>query len=212
LNSLDSADSPLARYRELTAKVDAFFERAMRRHADEMQCGSGCHDCCHTRFSVTGVEAQAIREGLSALEGEARARISERARAANPARCPALEDNGRCAIYAVRPLVCRSHGLPIRMPSPRGLPVIVTCFRNFCDRDRDRDGDDAGSREEGAPKRGPERASPDCVLDQTTLSVLLHAVDAEHAKKTGRAAGERVEMEALFSFEQAIEERATALD
>ena len=143
----------MSRYRELTAKVDAFFERVHARHGHDMQCGSGCSDCCHVRLSVTGVEAEAIRDELATWPADRRAALAANAAAAPDDRCGALDDNGRCLIYAVRPIVCRSHGAPIRMR--RGsLPVIESCFRNFT------------------------RTAPDadCVLDQTTLSALVLAV------------------------------------
>jgi len=54
----------------------------------------------------------------------------------------------------VRPVVCRSHGAPIRLREG-SLPVVRSCHRNFT------------------------RTTPDsdCVLDQETLSALTFAVD-----------------------------------
>lgn len=177
---MSTALSSIARYKELTAKVDAFFARVMARHGGAMQCRSGCDDCCRARLTVTGVEAAVIRAGLPALDDAVRARLRERAVAGDDGRCPALEGDGRCAIYEARPLVCRSHGLPIRLGSRRGLPVIDACPTNFAD-------------------RGPVSADADCVLDQTTLSTLLHAVDRAHAEETGGAAGERLALAAIFA-------------
>lgn len=145
-----------------------------------MRCGAGCDDCCRARFTVTGVEAAVLRAVLEGLEGAARARLRERAIAGDPERCPALEDDGRCAVYEARPLVCRSHGLPIRLGVRRGLPVIDACFKNFTE-------------------AGAASVDADCVLDQTTLSTLLHAVDRAHAEETGRAAGERLSLEGIFA-------------
>jgi hypothetical protein len=158
--------SARTRYRELCAKVDGFFARVQARHGDEMACRAGCDACCHAHLSVTAVEAAEIRDALLALSAETRDRLATRAAADPQDRCPALELDGRCAVYEVRPLVCRSHGLPIKMASRRGLPVLNACEKNFT-------------------ARGPEAADPDCVLDQTTLSLTLGAVDAEYARETG---------------------------
>ena len=163
----------LARYRELVDKVDAFFARVLARHADRLQCRAGCDDCCRQQLSVTTVEADAIFAALPALSDEVRERLRARAAHLDPRRCVALEEDGRCAIYAARPLVCRSHGVPIRTSPPRSLPVIDACEKNFI---------------EG----GPAAADPDCVLDQTTLSTMLLAIDAEHARTNGTKPGERV--------------------
>ncbi len=169
----------LDRYRELTAKVDAFFARVQARHANEMLCGSGCHDCCRVALSVTAVEAAPIRAFLASASAATRARLAARASHPDPARCVALEDDGRCAIYDVRPLVCRSHGVPIRQREPGGAATVSTCFRNFT-------------------TGGVASADPDCVLDQTTLSTLLLAIDAAHAAETSSERGARVPLAELL--------------
>lgn len=151
----------LERYRELAAKVDAFFARVADRHASDLRCAVGCASCCHQRLTVTTVEADAVAELVRALPAEARARLG---RAADPGRCAALDDDGRCQIYAARPLVCRSHGVPIRLRAPGSLPVVQACHLNFT-------------------AHGPGAADPDCILDQTTLSATLGMIDRAH---TGR--------------------------
>jgi len=171
----------LDRYRELAAKVDAFFARVEARHRGDLRCAAGCHDCCLTRLTVTGLEADAIAEGVAALPADRRAALAATARrpeVAGAPRCAALADDGRCLIYEVRPLVCRSHGLPIRLER-RGLPVVESCFKNFTE-------------------RGPAAADPDCILDQTTLSTTLGLLDRAHAAAGGRAAGERIDLAALL--------------
>jgi hypothetical protein len=46
---------------------------------------------------------------------------------------------------------------------------------------------------------GPGALEADCVLDQTTLSTLLLAVDRAYAGVVGRAAGERIDLAVLLS-------------
>jgi Fe-S-cluster containining protein len=146
----------MSRYVELTAKVDAFFARVSARHGEDMQCGSGCSDCCHVRLTITGVEARALRDEIATWPDDQRAALRANAAAAPADRCAGLDASGRCLVYAARPIVCRSHGAPIRMRTG-SLPVIETCFRNF-------------TRTEPAP---------DCVVDQETLSALVLAVDRD---------------------------------
>jgi len=143
-------------YRELTAKVDAFFARVASRHADDMRCAPGCDMCCHDRLTVTTVEADAVRAFVAELRDDARARLRECVERDDP--CVALDGAGRCQIYDARPLVCRSHGVPIKTRAPGHLPVITSCELNFT-------------------ARGPAAADADCVLDQTTLSATLLAID-----------------------------------
>ena len=144
----------MSRYRELTAKVDAFFARVSQRYGDDMQCGTGCSDCCHVRLTITAVEATAIRELIATWSDTRRAELRANA-AASTDRCAALAA-GRCLIYDARPIVCRSHGAPIRI-TERSLPVVQSCFRNFTHTE----------------------PAGDCVLDQTTLSALVLAVDRD---------------------------------
>lgn len=136
-----------------------------------MQCGSGCADCCHTRLTITEVEARAIRELLATWPADRRAALAARAARATDDRCAALDDDERCAIYAARPVVCRSHGAPIRMREG-SLPVIHSCFRNFT-------------------RNTPDA---DCILDQTTLSALVLAVDRDAGGH-----GERLDLAAVLA-------------
>lgn len=145
----------MSRLGELTAKVDGFFARVASRHGDDMQCDTGCSDCCHVRLTVTSVEADAVRTLVAALPAAAREALAAQARDSTD-RCAALDPAGRCSIYDARPIVCRSHGAPIRMRE-RGLPVIQSCHRNFTHTE----------------------PAADCVMDQTTLSALVLAVDRD---------------------------------
>lgn len=150
----------MSRYPELAAKVDAFFARVTARHGDDMRCGSGCSHCCHVRLSVTAVEAAAIRDEVVTWDVTRRRALASNVAAARPDRCAALDATGRCVVYAVRPIVCRSHGAPIRMRDARSLPVVQACPENFT-------------------TAGPAAAAPECILDQETLSAMVLAVDRD---------------------------------
>lgn len=149
----------MSRYGELAAKVDGFFARAMARHGELMRCNSGCSHCCHVRLSITGVEAQAIRDEVVTWPAERRAALAANLAAAPVDHCSALDADGRCLVYAARPIVCRSHGAPIRL-TQKSLPIVTSCRENFRD-------------------QGPAAADPDCILDQATLSALTLAVDRD---------------------------------
>ena len=178
----------MSRLGELTQKVDAFFARVAARHGTDMQCQTGCSDCCHVRLSITTVEAAAIRDLVAGWSSEVRRSLAP----TGPTHlCAALDPAGRCKIYEARPLVCRSHGVPIRLR--RGaLPVVQACHRNFTH----------------------TTADPDCILDQTTLSAMLYAVDAAEAAApagpatepggSGHEPGRRVELAGLLADLAAI--------
>ena len=106
------------------------------------------------RLTITGVEAGAIRDAIATWDAARRGALAANVANSPTDRCAALDPQGRCLIYETRPMVCRSHGAPIRM-TDRSLPVIDACFRNFTHTTPD----------------------PDCVIDQTTLSALVLAVN-----------------------------------
>jgi Fe-S-cluster containining protein len=145
-----------------------------------MQCATGCSDCCHVRLTITTVEAAAIRAHVTTWSAEQRRGLAE---SGQTDRCAALDPAGRCKIYPARPLVCRSHGVPIRLRQG-GLPVVQACHRNFTHTEPD----------------------PDCVLDQATLSATLLAVDAAEAAEVADPAsrGRRVDLAQLLADLAAI--------
>jgi hypothetical protein len=85
--------------------VDAQAAPLHERHAARLQCRRGCAACCVDEITVFAVEAARIR-----------ARAAEVLREAPhaPGACAFLDDAGACRIYAHRPYVCRTQGLPLR--------------------------------------------------------------------------------------------------
>ncbi len=173
--TVDDERALFERYRALCEKVDAFAARVHARYGGELSCRPGCDGCCKVRLTITEIEAAAIAALLAALAPRERERIRARAQTAPEGRCAALDEQGRCAIYEARPLVCRSHGLAIRTRDPRGLPVVQACALNFVE-------------------RGPAVVEPSFVLDQQTLSTVLFALDAALARLRSRAASARVDL------------------
>lgn len=99
----------------LIAKTDAFDEAVRSRRKDDMKCAPGCTSCCVVQLTVSDVEAALLEEGMARMDAPSRARLrlrGEASLAASP--CAFLDEDGRCATYASRPLVCRTQGLPMR--------------------------------------------------------------------------------------------------
>ncbi len=170
------ATDPHQLFAELVAKVDAHFGRVASRYGDAMSCRSGCAECC-VRFSVTLIEAVVIGELLAAMSGDERRTLAAAAAAAGNA-CAALAADGRCHIYSARPLVCRSHGAPIRLATADSTEVEV-CHLNFTELDL-------------------AAIDDDCVIDQNTLSTVLAAIDSGFADQCGAPRGERIDLADLL--------------
>ncbi|MFW5877436.1 MAG: YkgJ family cysteine cluster protein [Myxococcota bacterium] len=131
----------LEAYRAVLAKVDAFAAATASRRGGDMRCRSGCDGCCHMELEVSPIEAAFVRLAVEALAPAARARMAARAVDGRRHRCAMLEEDGRCGIYASRPTVCRTQGLPLRYPSDfvpietvagkSGEDDVVWCSLNF---------------------------------------------------------------------------------
>ena len=91
---------------EVHQDVDAEAGRLAALHAARLRCGRGCWSCCVDGLTVFEVEAENIRRHSAALlqEGTPHAEGA----------CAFLDDTGACRIYAHRPYVCRTQGLPLR--------------------------------------------------------------------------------------------------
>jgi len=121
--------SLLERLRRVLHDMDAAYERAAAGHG--FVC-SGCStSCCRTRFHHhTLLEVLYLRDGFSGLPADRRERIRANAVAvaapqeqtavsgadARPL-CP-LNAEGRCVLYAHRPMICRLHGIPHELRPP----------------------------------------------------------------------------------------------
>jgi hypothetical protein len=103
--------------------VDHQVEALRTLHQDRLQCRQGCSGCCQDDLTVFEVEAANIRLHHAELLAQAQ----PRARGA----CAFLDEQEACRIYANRPYVCRTQGLPLRWidERPDGSPVEM---RDIC--------------------------------------------------------------------------------
>jgi Fe-S-cluster containining protein len=130
---------------KLYAEMDAGYETTASAHGFICR---GCDDsCCATRFyHHTWLETMTLIEAFAALPPSVRARIQSKGTAvvsqsaAAHARgekirlmCP-LNDTGRCRLYAVRPMICRLHGVPHEFHRPDGMVMRGPGCKEFTGR------------------------------------------------------------------------------
>ena len=102
----ESCRPPFETLSQLHAEVDEQSAALHALHARRLQCRKGCSGCCVDDLTVFAVEAENIRRS----HGDLLARgIPHREGA-----CAFLDGTGACRIYAHRPYVCRTQGLPLR--------------------------------------------------------------------------------------------------
>lgn len=171
-------------YRRLTARVDAWSSDREGLFGDRIACRPGCAGCCQRSLSVSALEAAAIRDGVAehglAEPGAGEAFVSPLAVLPEAeGACAMLDPAGRCRIYSARPLICRTHGLPLAVQDEDGGLMGDVCPLSF---------DEGGGL--------ADLASSD-FLDVTTLDVILGALDLQYTRATGLEPGRRTSLSEL---------------
>ncbi len=163
----------------LHAEVETRARHLHVLHAERLHCAEGCSGCCADELSVFEVEAAPIRAHHAALLATGTPHAE--------GGCAFLDDAGACRIYAHRPYVCRTQGLPLRWLDEQDGHLVE--LRDICP-----------LNEEGAPVE--TLAEDDCWTlgpIEERLATLQHATHI--AAVSGGAAsnvGTRTRLRALF--------------
>lgn len=91
------------------------------RNRPRLRCSRGCAGCCVDDLTVFEVEAGAIVRRHPEV-------LTEAPHA--PGACAFLDAEGACRIYASRPYVCRTQGLPLRWRAADGSERRDICTLN----------------------------------------------------------------------------------
>ena len=118
----------LDRYFELRERVTKQAQDLSQRYSSHLRCRRGCSYCCE-EIEVLPIEVEAVRIRLdrndtppidqSDQSPPALPRSVDRSAeglfpSTGPAtRCAFLDRDGACTIYTERPIICRTHGLPL---------------------------------------------------------------------------------------------------
>jgi Fe-S-cluster containining protein len=116
-------------YEALVAKVNAFSGLVDAQHPGAITCHEGCSQCCHQHLTLLPMEMARVLNALESLsEGDKQDVRRRLIGGRQDPRCPLLDDDGRCRTYDARPMICRTHGLPIEVGQPSRRDV---CPLNF---------------------------------------------------------------------------------
>jgi len=158
-------------YFEFIKYVDEKIKLLEKKHSKNLICKKGCSSCC-LDTSILPIEFFSI---VSALKEK---RITP---VITDESCAMLKDS-LCQIYALRPLICRTHGLPLaygKDDDPR-YKSVTFCELNFT-------------------KNMPEFNSKN-ILDMDDLNIELVRLNENFVKSFGRELPERIDLKEIVNY------------
>ncbi|MBU0968257.1 MAG: YkgJ family cysteine cluster protein [Proteobacteria bacterium] len=116
-------------YRDLVGRIDGEIKKTAELYGGRLRCSPGCSTCC-TISSVLPLEAALLRQAIGRLDEQVKKKIQSQAAGSS---CPLLVDR-LCVVYQSRPLICRTHGLPIAyVDYERQAIEVSACPLNFAE-------------------------------------------------------------------------------
>ena len=115
-------------YNQLRTEIDNLSLELDNKHAKHMQCKKGCDKCC-INYSIFPIEFYFI---LNDLKGKKF--IDEISSVQKENECIFLK-NSVCTIYEQRPIICRTHGLPLLFMNNNNEWELSACDLNFTEFD-----------------------------------------------------------------------------
>ena len=111
-------------YKQLRTEIDNLSSELENQHAKQMQCKKGCDKCC-INYNIFPIEFYSILSDFK--DNKLLPEISF-----NPKEnvCIFL-NNSVCTIYHHRPIICRTHGLPLLFMNENSEWELSACDLNF---------------------------------------------------------------------------------
>ncbi len=125
---MENKDKVFQKYRKLTGQIDKASQQLEKLHRPHMECRKGCSACCMD-YKIFPIEFYSILEKIT----EQAIRINAEAADGD---CVFLVDHA-CAIYEWRPIICRTHGLPLLYTNDEGEWELSACELNFTEFDEE---------------------------------------------------------------------------
>jgi len=122
-----AAKKQLDAYYALRSEIDALSNKLINDHQQHLNCREGCDKCC-LNLKLFPVEYHAI---LTELTPDGIPSIETITGEEDP--CTFLKEH-LCSIYPSRPIICRTHGLPLLFTNDEGTDMeLALCELNFTD-------------------------------------------------------------------------------
>ena len=169
-------------YRQLLEQVDKWTAEMVQRYRSHLECRKGCDLCCQRKFSVSAVEAYNIATLFRQLPARLQRAVHK------PKSSCAFLVKGACSVYAARPIICRTYGLPSLHRNEKAEAEISWCELNFTNVQ-----DDFAFQADG-------------IIDIDTLNAKLAGVNSLFLKESG-SDQERIPMDEVPKLDPGILQR-----
>ncbi len=157
-------------YFEFIKYVDDKIKDLEKKHSKDIVCNKGCSSCC-LDTTILPIEFFSI---VSILKDKISPEITKES-------CAMLK-NSLCQIYEFRPLICRTHGLPLAYGEDEDplSKSITFCDMNFT-------------------KRIPVFNSKN-ILDMDELNIELVRLNEKFVKSFGKELPERIDLKEIVNY------------
>jgi Fe-S-cluster containining protein len=124
----EDKNSQFEQYKVLRDEIDNYSKTLEKEHSEQMVCKVGCDKCCMD-YSIFPIEFYSILNDLKSagihletIDGQ------------DENVCVFLKKH-ICAIYEQRPIICRTHGLPLLFMNDNSDWELSVCDLNFTEFD-----------------------------------------------------------------------------
>lgn len=121
-------DENLVNYRSLLDRVDQLCGKILAQFQEQITCRAGCSGCCR-HLTLFPVETASLVMAVEKLPDEVKTILSGRIHWPEDGSCPLLLADC-CTVYSARPVICRTHGLPL-LTEVDGEKAVDCCPENF---------------------------------------------------------------------------------
>ncbi len=166
-----------ASYHQLIARLDKLCKGITAALGDALTCSAGCSSCCQA-ISVFPVEAAAMLAGIMTLPADEQLKIQQALASPQGGSC-ALLHHDLCLVYRFRPVICRTHGVPLLVQEPGQATTVAVCPLNCT---------------------GMQSFPKETMLDLARINQLLVAINLMFVKHDERHWPERVALADLGAY------------
>jgi uncharacterized protein len=164
-------------YLALYKRVERMAASIEARYGEYISCRPACAECCRGGLTVVLVEAVVIGESLGIPEERILLQAGQPP-LSEEGTCPMLTEDNLCRIYKRHPIICRTHGLPLRYEEDK----VFVCYKNFW----------AGDPHESA------------IIDMQDINTQLFNANFDFCRRRGLNPMARVAIDRIFQLMTSI--------